>query len=75
MMIGITKSVVKRQRMIFFSSQFLFCTVMCQGLVKNKAKLRTLHSCWPLNRGKNNRENLIGMAKRSLVVCQVVKPA
>ena len=27
-------------------------------------KLGTLHSCWPLNRGKINRRSIIGAAKR-----------
>ena len=33
-------------------------------VVKNKTKHRILHSCWPLNRGKNNKRTLIGTAER-----------
>ena len=39
----------------FFSRHFLFLSVIFQRLVEYKGELRTLHSCWPLNRGEHNR--------------------
>ena len=32
--------------------------------VENKTKQRILHSCWPLNRGENNRKTIIRTSKR-----------
>ena len=42
----------------------LFHQPPLSDLVENKPKHRILHSYCPLNRGKNNRRKLIGMAKR-----------
>ena len=64
---GVTVSHAKRQQICVlkdFSVTTSFFIVVFQGLVENKAQLRTLHSCCPLNRGKNNRRSFVGAANK-----------
>ena len=49
--------------MILSAFTFFFDAGLSEHL-ENKAKHHILHSCWSLNRGKNNQKTLIGTAKR-----------
>lgn len=69
---GITASHADNKRLAFCmieqSPLFNLDDYICKELVENKATLWSLHSCQPLNRGKNSRKPLLGRPKVGLTV-------